>query len=240
MARTRRRSAVTIIVIVVVWVVSLAFYQPAWLIRVLQTYLTDVLFEVPAAGNRVAVTFDDGPDPRNTPRVLDILRVHHAKATFFLTGRNAAAFPSLVTQIRAEGHLVANHLLEDAYVLFKTTSELEHELISTERVLFIGQDQPKYVRPPRGWFGATFRAVANRHGYRIVIGSAYVSDPYRPPARYIAFAMKKMLRPGAILVLHDGGGHRENTLTALPLILEAGRRRGLEFVTLAELQRSSP
>jgi peptidoglycan/xylan/chitin deacetylase (PgdA/CDA1 family) len=187
----------------------------------------------------VAITFDDGPDPVFTPRVLDLLRAHDAKATFFLTGTNASRHPEIVARIRQEGHLIGNHLLADEYILWKPESELERSLLETERHLgpFHG---PKYIRPPRMLYGEAFLRVARQHGYTIVLGSAYVSDPYRPPSRLIAWSMRRMLTRGSILVLHDAGGDRINTIEALPAILQAGAERHLRFVTLQTLLAAAP
>jgi peptidoglycan/xylan/chitin deacetylase (PgdA/CDA1 family) len=220
------------------WLASLFLYQPAWLIASLQRADRGILWSVPAATRGVAITFDDGPDPAYTPRVLDMLKAHGAKATFFLTGTNAAANPDLVMRIHGEGHLAGNHLLRDEYVLLDSAAEIEQALVETEKRAGI-TGPPKYVRPPRLLFGSAFRLATAKHGYTIVLGSAYVSDPYGPPAGYISWAMRRMLRPGAILVLHDAGGNRENTLAALPSILEHGRTAGLAFVTLADLEREA-
>lgn len=213
---------------------SLAFHQPRWVIGVLQKLVPVVIWRGSDESNVVALTFDDGPDPIYTPKILEILRRYKAKATFFLTGTNAARYPELIRQIRIEGHGLGNHLHEDRFVLFASESDLERWLLETEsRIGFT--EGPKFVRPPRMLFSRRFVRVAQRHGYRIVLGSGYVSDPYRPPVSLIEWSMKRMLHPGAILVLHDAGGNRTRTVSALPSILEAGTSQGLRFVTLETL-----
>lgn len=223
------------LVIVGLWVASLAVYQPRWVISALQKLVPSVLWRGSSNSNFVALTFDDGPDPSYTPKVLEILREHQGKATFFVTGLNAQRYPHLITQIRAEGHELGNHLYDDRFILFAAERDLERWLLDTE--IRIGRgDEPRFVRPPRMLFSPAFLRVARRHGYTSVLGSGYVSDPYRPPVGLMVRSMERMLAPGAILVLHDAGGDRTKTLTALPLILRAGALRGLRFVKLRTLQ----
>jgi len=200
-------------------------------IRLLESLFPAILWRVQTKRDVVALTFDDGPHSQHTPQVLEILKTYDATATFFLIGANALRHPDIIARIRAEGHSVGNHLFLDEYIMLKREDALEENLLKTEATLTLDGDQ-KFIRPPRLIFGPAFARVARRHGYKIVLGSAYTSDPYRPPAWYIAWAMKRMLKPGAILVLHDGGGNRGNTVHALPAILRSARERGLRLETL--------
>lgn len=221
------------------WLTTLAFYQPSWVISALQAILPTVIWRGSSTQDAVALTFDDGPDPVFTPGILGTLRAYDAKATFFLTGTNASRYPELVSRIRTEGHQIANHMWADQYILFESDLELERSLLDTEAHIGL-HDEPKYVRPPRMLFGPAFLRVARKHQYTVVLGSAYVSDPHTPPVRLITWSMRRMLRPGAILVLHDAGGNRQNTLDALPAILQAGAERRLRFVTLQALVSAKP
>lgn len=220
---------------------SLFFYQPFLVVRLVARFFSQVLWFSSTTRRLIALTFDDGPDPQYTPQVLRTLASPRVRATFFLIGANALRHPDLVNEIHAGGHLIANHLFVDRNALFLSAAEVEDSLLKTEEILGL-QGNSKWVRPPGAVFRPSFLAVARKHDYRVVLGSAYTSDTRRPPARYISWAMNRMTRPGAVLVLHDSGGDRSRTVAALPEIIDHAHAQGYTFVTLDELlafERSS-
>jgi peptidoglycan/xylan/chitin deacetylase (PgdA/CDA1 family) len=182
----------------------------------------------------VALSFDDGPHPVHTPKVLDALARHGARATFFLIGERAAAYPDLVLRIRAEGHEVANHYYTGTTTLRADIHEFRELLLRTEEVLALGSSG-KLFRPPSGVAWPTQLREARRLGYTCVLGSAYPFDPLRPPARYIRWLVGKNLAPGVVVILHDGIPDPTPTIEALDGILLAGHAKGLRFVTVGEL-----
>lgn len=214
--------------------VSLTFYQPFFLVRAIHHAVPDVLWFAPTTRPIIALTFDDGPHALYTPQVLEILRSRQVKATFFLMGSNALKHPELVARIRRDGHLIGNHLFVDRSALVMSAREVEEALLTTEAVVGL-QGACKWLRPPSGFFRPSLLGIARKHHYRVVLGSAYASDPRRPPTRYIVWAMTKMIRPGAILVFHDAGGDRSHTVAALPAIIDDARARGYRLATLDEL-----
>ena len=197
-----------------------------------------------------AITFDDGPDPVWTPRFLDLLAKHKVRATFFLVSENARAHPELVARIRAEGHEIGNHFDRRGTTLFLSDADFERDLLRAQDALSpatpdiaspqdsTAEGNDLFFRPPSGFIRPAHRAIATRHGYTCVLGSAYAFDPHGPPRAYIEWVISKNLRPGAIVVLHDAGGDRSTNLAALPAILDAARSKGLEWVTLTDLMRS--
>lgn len=216
--------------------VGLTFYQPAWLLQGVAHLTPGVVWIGPPEQRTIALTFDDGPDPRWTPQVLDLLRQAGVHATFFLMGEHAQAHPELVRRIVREGHQVGNHMWRDENTLFLSDAAAERSLRRTERVLFQQTGvAPEWMRPAGGLARPAFIRHARQLGYRVVIASAYASDPRRPPAAYIAWALTRMMRPGAILVLHDSGGDRSRSVAALPTILAYARRHGYRCVTLEEM-----
>lgn len=208
--------------------------QPETAMDVVAHVGSAIVWKVETTRPVAALTFDDGPDPVYTPQVLDTLARHDVKATFFLVGRRARRRPDLLARIRAEGHEVANHTETHGKTLLQRGSTFEKELLGGEEALGLAAARVKLFRPPGIWLRPAQQATAARHGYLTVLGSAYAYDPYTP-TDYIEWVISRNLRPGAIVVLHDSGGDRTTTVSALPAILRAARDKGLRFVTLSEL-----
>jgi peptidoglycan/xylan/chitin deacetylase (PgdA/CDA1 family) len=181
----------------------------------------------------VALTFDDGP----APKVLEILARYDAHATFFLIGSRVVAHPRTVERIRAGGHEVGNHHDTLRSTLRMTDEEFVTGLRATEAALKL-EGPLKLFRPPGGRIPSRQLDEALRQGYTGVLGSAYPFDGARPPAAYIRWVVSKNLAPGTIVILHDGIADPSRSIAALPGILEAGRRKGLRFVTVGTLLRS--
>jgi peptidoglycan/xylan/chitin deacetylase (PgdA/CDA1 family) len=219
----------------VVGLLALLAVQPPFAIDVVSRLGSAIVWQVDTARPVAALTFDDGPDPLYTPQVLDLLARHQAKATFFLVGRRARQEPRLVARIRADGHEVGNHTETHGRTVLQRESSFQAELLEGEKTLGLGTAKLKLFRPPGIWLRPSQQAVAARHGYLTVLGSAYAFDPYRPPTRYIEWVIGRNLRPGVIIVLHDSGGDRSHTVAALPAILRAAKDKRLELVTLSEL-----
>jgi peptidoglycan/xylan/chitin deacetylase (PgdA/CDA1 family) len=203
-------------------------------VRFLARRTPGVLWESPTRDPVAALTFDDGPDPRHTPRALDLLSRHGAHATFFLIGAHAHAHPALVARIRAEGHEAGNHWIRNHTTLTASDEEFTEGLERTTTL--IGGPPPRFFRPPGGLIRPRHRLIAAQHGLMTVLGTAHPYDPTRPPAAYMRWLIGKNLQPGGIVILHDGGaGDRSRTLAALDGVLEDADRRGLRLVTLSEL-----
>jgi peptidoglycan/xylan/chitin deacetylase (PgdA/CDA1 family) len=208
--------------------------QPHWVIDMLARAEPRILWQVDTAEPLAAMTFDDGPDADNTPKVLDVLKAHGAHATFFLIGGHARARPDLVARIRAEGHEVANHTHGDRPTFQQAEPEFEASVLEAERLLGLENVQPRFFRPASGLIRREQLEWVARQGYRCVLGSAYPYDPIQPAVPYMVWLVRKNLRPGAIVVLHEYGD-RGRTLAALAQILDAGKDKGLRFVTLGDL-----
>lgn len=173
----------------------------------------------------VALTFDDGPDPMYTPRILEVLARNNVRATFFLVGAKAAAFPWLTKEILAQGHQLGLHSRNHHYAWFSSpwTTWREWEAAADEVEKIAGQ-QVDWVRPPWGTFNlATWLWVKKRHK-RIVLWNNEGHDwQVRYSAQQIAQRIVKKAKPGEIIVLHDSGGEAgapENTLQALEIICQ--------------------
>ena len=185
-------------------------------------------------GAGIALSFDDGPSSAHTPRVLEILARHRARATFFLIGERAAQQPELVARLRASGHEIGNHSISIRSTLNVPEAAFVEALLRTERILGL-EGRGKLFRPPGGRIRPRQLQVAAEHGYRVVLGSAYPYDGGHPPAAYIRWVVTKNLAPGVIVILHDGIPDPTRMISVLDSILTDGERKGCRFVTVGEL-----
>lgn len=187
-------------------------------------------------GKQVALTFDDGPylQRDQTSRVLAILRHYRVQGTFFVLGRLARRYPRLLQRIVAEGHLLASHSWDhprkQSYAGWKR--QLERTAAALHRA---GVTSSRYYRPPHGIVNERVRRVCGELGYTIVLYTLLSSDWRRPGREALIRQVTRRLSGGGIVVLHDGGGDRSQTIAALPAIIEGLRARGLEPVRLDKL-----
>ncbi|MFZ5784887.1 MAG: polysaccharide deacetylase family protein [Acidobacteriota bacterium] len=187
----------------------------------------------------VALTFDDGPTGKHTPRVLAILKQHKVQGTFFVLGGMARRNPALLKRIVDEGHLVASH----SYTHPKRASveTWRDELRRTDEAIRAGGVTPSpYFRPPHGTVTAAVRKVCAERRETIVLYTLLSSDWTRPGKEALVRQVVGGLAPGGIVVLHDGGGERGQTVAALPEIIQGLRKKGLEPVRLDTLLGSTP
>ncbi|MGH7674283.1 MAG: chitin deacetylase family protein [Gemmatimonadales bacterium] len=209
--------------------------QPRWLLGLVARGADDVLFFVEGSRPRVALTIDDGPDATTTPRILDILARHHARATFFLISSRVAGNEGVVSRIVAEGHELGNHLTRDEPSSRLSAGAFEAALVEADSLL--SRFGPlRWFRPGGGWYSDTMLAIARARGYRCALGSVYPYDALIPWPRFAAFHILSTARAGDVIVLHDGGARGARTVAGLERILPALERRGLAVVTLSELE----
>jgi cellulose synthase/poly-beta-1,6-N-acetylglucosamine synthase-like glycosyltransferase/peptidoglycan/xylan/chitin deacetylase (PgdA/CDA1 family)/spore germination protein YaaH len=197
----------------------------------------------------VALTFDDGPDPDWTPAILDVLRDRHVPATFFVVGENALGHPGLLRRILAEGHELGNHSYTHPNFATISDGEARLELNATERLVeaYTGRGMRLFRAPYFGDAEPTTAdelgpaLAAQRDGYLNVGLHADSEDWQRPGVAAIvantvrAVAAGNVERSGQIVLLHDGGGDRAETVAALPRIIDALRARGYRFVRVSAL-----
>lgn len=179
----------------------------------------------------VALTFDDGPDPTWTPKVLDRLRAARVTATFCVVGKQARRHPDLVRRIVREGHQLCNHSWNhDLDLARRPAAEIRRDLLRTNaaiRAAVPGAKVPFY-RQPGGRWTAEVVTVAKQLGMRSLHWHVDPQDWGKPTAATIAKRVRAAARPGSIVLLHDGGGDRAATLAASPrLITDLKRRYGV-------------
>ncbi len=191
---------------------------------------------LPSTDKIVALTFDDGPDPKFTPQILDILKREQIKATFFVIGRSVEAYPELTQRIASEGHIVVNHSWSHRYHQF-SPAEAAAEIEGTSAVIEQVTGQPNYwFRPPGGRLDNGLVQYAHQQGQAVLMWSVDPRDwePGRS-AGSITRTVLKDTRPGGIVLLHDGGGPRQATVHALPGIIQQLRQQGYRFATIPDL-----
>jgi peptidoglycan/xylan/chitin deacetylase (PgdA/CDA1 family) len=212
------------------------FVQPLAAVSVLERLTPQVTYRVRTKLPLIALSFDDGPHPIYTPQVLEILKLHGAKATFFLIGDRARRHPEIVARIKADGHEVGNHYqyFRHGLVLLHSDADFVRNLEDVQRTLGLGDGQ-KVFRAPGGLARSSQLRLARDRGYTCALGCAYPHDPAHPPLRYIRWLIEKNLAPGTIVILHDGIPDPTRAIQALPHILAEGRKRGLTFVSIGEL-----
>lgn len=184
----------------------------------------------------IALTFDDGPDPRYTPAILDTLARYNAKATFFVVGEHAEAHPALIERMLAEGHEVAHHTHSHPRVERLSEAELVAEMDECLDMLGMQGVTPTWYRPPRKQLTELQERLADERGMGIALWARCFERARFHSAEEMAEVVARETDPGEIVLAHDGLGDRSMTLKALPLYLEAMQQRGLESVTLSELQ----
>lgn len=179
------------------------------------------------SGAVVYLTFDDGPGPA-TPEVLELLARYHARATFALIGQQAAANPALVSRIRAGGHVIVDHTWDHPDLTLLSTEQIDGELQRTEGVL----GPLRCDRPPYGATSTRVAAAIAARGERQLLWDVDPSDWSRPGAEVIAATVLAQVRSGSIVLLHDGGGDRSQTVTALETILRELSARGFALTSV--------
>jgi peptidoglycan/xylan/chitin deacetylase (PgdA/CDA1 family) len=185
------------------------------------------------AGKSVALTFDDGPDPRWTPQILALLAEHHARATFCEIGPNAAAHPSLVRRITAEGHRLCDHSVHhDERQSSRSLTYNTHEIADAQHDIARAAGPGAklwYYRAPGGDFTPPIRHIAADHGLRPLGWTVDSRDWERPGTGRILDTVGSELRPGSIVLMHDGGGDRTQTVQALSRLLDTLDAQGWTY-----------
>jgi peptidoglycan/xylan/chitin deacetylase (PgdA/CDA1 family) len=198
---------------------------------------------------QLALTFDDGPNPAITPRLLDLLDQHNAKATFFLIGRFVHECPALTREIAARGHLVGNHSQTHPNLLWLSPAAVRNELHQCQNELQETLGAPaKHFRPPYGMRSPWVISTARELGMQSVMWTLIPGDWQEKPADWLISRMRSIAQNaedsarrkyGDVLCLHDGAhrqlnGDRSRTIAALEYWLPRWRDLGLKFVTIGE------
>jgi peptidoglycan-N-acetylglucosamine deacetylase len=184
----------------------------------------------------VALTFDDGPDPMHTPRVLDVLDRHKVRATFFMMGRQVERYPDVAREVRARGHEIGNHSYSHPKLVLMSPRQVREEIERTDQLLRgIGVTGDIYFRPPHAAKFLVLPFVLVRMKKLSVLGDVDAEEWKRHPAAVMTASVLRQVRPGSIIGLHDPMGSQ--TLRTVDDSITALAARGYRFETVSELLR---
>jgi peptidoglycan/xylan/chitin deacetylase (PgdA/CDA1 family) len=188
----------------------------------------------PAERPFVAMTFDDGPHPQNTPRLLDMLRARNIKATFYVIGRSVDNYPQIVRRIVAEGHEIGNHTYTHRNLTKLSDSEVLRELTRTrDSIAKASGVQPRTMRPPYGALLQRQRSMIHQDfGYPTVLWSVDPRDWQRPGVSVVTSRILSSSHNGAIILAHD---LHAPSVDAMPGTLDGLLRKGFKFVTVSQM-----
>lgn len=208
-------------------------------------YISRVIWRAPIQEQRIALTFDDGPNTMNTPALLEILRKHEIPATFFLVGKHIRDNHHLAKEIVQNGHEIANHTFTHPLMPRLSDEKILQEIAQTDELLRnLNGVVPKFLRPPMGLFSPRVLNIIEEAGYKTVVGDVYPRDPHLPGKEKIRNRVMSRTKNGSILILHDGGNSgnvdRSQTLWAVDKFVPRLQNKGFTFVTLSELLNISP
>ncbi|MFF9050321.1 polysaccharide deacetylase family protein [Streptomyces erythrochromogenes] len=192
-----------------------------------------------SGGNAVNITIDDGPDPRWTPQVLDVLHKYDVKATFCMVGPHAKAHPDLVKKVVAAGHRLCDHTMDhDTAMDKKPVDYQERQILDAKRLIEEAAGngaKVEYYRAPGGAFTPDSRRIAAANGMRPLGWNVDTKDFQKPGTAAIVNAVKREIGNGPTVLFHDGGGNRAQTVEALDQVLawlgDQGRPTGFPVRT---------
>ncbi|WP_162005141.1 polysaccharide deacetylase family protein [Dictyobacter vulcani] len=185
---------------------------------------------------KIALTFDDGPDPQNTPQILSILQQHNVHATFFAVGEHAQENPDLVHQIVSGGNVLGNHTWDHADLKKLKPEDQAKEIgHSADELQQLTHVRPTLLRPPYGAINDSLKNEAALAHDTIIIWNVDTEDWKTPGKDAIVNTAVHNARNGAIILMHDGGGDRSQTIQALPEIITQLQQRHFQLVTVPEL-----
>ena len=194
---------------------------------------------------RIYLTFDDGPNERATPPILETLARERVPAAFFMVGDHVRRFPMLARRVADAGHEIGNHTEHHRKLLLLDRRTVRRELESAHEAI-VGETgvRPRTFRAPHGHRSIFLKSIAADLRYTVFGWTFGVFDTALPGVETIRRRVRKRLRPGAIVLLHDGDGYdpkgdRMQTALALPEIIRDARERGYEFGSLAELHNGT-
>ena len=183
----------------------------------------------------VALTFDDGPTPEYTPKILEILDRYHIKATFFVMGGRAKKYPELIKAIQAQGHVIANHTMWHPKLTQVPQHKLYFQIVEPNKIIeTITGKTPVCLRPPFGISNERVRNYIRDNHMQVVMWDLNTFDYQKQPVDQLIRWTLTQTKPGYDVLMHDGSGNSFQTVKALPAIIEGLKQRGMGFDVICE------
>ncbi len=178
----------------------------------------------------VVLTFDDGPNPIDTPKIIEVLNHYHIHAVFFVIGGFAKRYPQLLKLINDSGDVIANHTMTHPMLTKIAASQYKYQILGVNKIVHatIGKT-PLCVRPPFGLSNTNVRNFIRAHGMQVIMWDLNSFDYNRPGVAKLASWVINNTHSGYDILLHDGPKNRQQTVAALPLIIEGLKKKGLGF-----------
>jgi len=201
------------------------------------------IYHVLSAEKVVALTFDDGPSPDWTLKILDELKEAQVKATFFMLGAHVEKYPDVARRVASEGHEIGNHTYDHHVLIYYKTEELEREILDAQAAIYkVTGITTKYFRPPKAWLTASEKKAIKKMGYETILWSLNSKDWVTFHDKQITSYILRNIRPGDIILFHDSGGvfypeggNRKQTVKTISRLVNKLREKGYRFVTISEL-----
>ncbi|HBZ81396.1 MULTISPECIES: polysaccharide deacetylase family protein [Brevibacillus] len=202
----------------------------------------EIVWEVPTKSKIIALTFDDGPDPGYTPQIAALLKKYEAKSTFFVVGSRVSQYPEVVRSLAQDQHEIANHTYSHPDIRRLSPEQLREEVEKTQEAIHSATGiRPALFRPPGGYYSESIVHTAKQSGFLVIMWSWHqdTRDWADPGVKKIVDKVLNNARNGDIVLFHDYGGNRKQTVQALEQILPELKKRGYSFVTVSELMKHS-
>ena len=201
------------------------------------------IYRVPSEQKIVALTFDDGPSPDWTPKILDALKEENIKATFFMLGKHVEEYPGVAARVAAEGHEIGNHTYDHHVLFYYKPEELDKEIRGAQAAIYKATGvATKYFRPPKAWLTKNEKKQIREMGYKTILWSLNSKDWVTFHDKQITSYILSNVQPGDIILFHDSGGvffpeggNRKQTVKTILRLAGKLREKGYRFVTISEL-----
>lgn len=196
----------------------------------------DIYYKNENSYMKIALTFDDGPHPRYTGQILDVLEEYDIKATFFVVGVNAKNYPDSLIDVIKRGHEIGNHTYSHPHVSGLNTYTLTDEVEKCESTIYGLTDyKTKLFRPPEGMIDADVRTVLRSLDYKVIMWDIDTRDWAHEPPEKIAENVISNIASGDIILMHDYIGHNSPTVEAIKIFIPVLLEKGYKFVVVSEL-----
>jgi peptidoglycan/xylan/chitin deacetylase (PgdA/CDA1 family) len=206
----------------------------------LQRRHPSVLFHGDSSRREIALTFDDGPHPRDTPQVLSALAKHKVQATFFLIGQSVERYPQLVREIHQNGHQLGLHCYHHLPFLIENPALLRKELDHTRNLIAdtcgVSPETICDVRPPYGFFTAKTSSLLREWEYRLVLWNS-IPPHWMQPFNWTVKQILDSVVPGSVIVLHDGKGHGSKVAHIVDAIIPRLRALDFTFIKVENMRK---